>query len=145
MLVKTKAGQEAEALVPWSQWREICMAEMAGTREYVLRHPFYPVELRVKPLGPRKGTAREWAYPADFQLRVEGQRWPVRWVESRDLIGSLHELCFDATGPRLPEAMESIRSMLERALLRQGIEVDLPDARTAAMMSLERYSGQTVR
>lgn len=145
-LLKRQAGLDSEQVVPWGQWREIQLAEAAGSREYILRHPYFPVELKVKPVGERKGPAREWAYPADFKLRIVGRLgWPGRWIESNDLIGSIHELCFDCTGPRLPDAMGSIRDTLGRALKRLGVHEELPDARSAAMDSLEKYAGQTIR
>jgi len=145
-LLLRQGGRDTSQVVPWDQWREVQMAEAAGQREYLLRHPYFPVELRVKPVGSRKGYAREWFYPADFQIRVAGRLgWPKGWIETSDLIGSIHELCFDATGPRLPDAMESIRYMLERTLHRLGIFEPLPDARDAAVESITKYAGEPIR
>jgi hypothetical protein len=128
-----------EVPLPFEQWASIQMADLAGSREYVLRHPYFPVELRAASTGTRKGYAREWCYPGDFQLRLTGRPWPRRWTQTSDFIGTMHELCFDARGPRLSEAMGTIGAKLQRALERLGIEDRLPSAEDASRLSLHDY------
>lgn len=138
-----------EAVLPYFSWREIQLGELAGNREYVLPHPYLPCELRARPVGSsgRRGTAREWCYPADYQLRLRGRDWPSRWVESADLIGTIHDLSFDATDPVQAvrwEALANVQRKVERALARFGIESGWPhgwEAADAKLKALVRGEG----
>lgn len=138
LLIKT--GHKDEVPFRPAEWHDVQLAELAGDREYVLKHPYFPVELRAKPIGTNRGRNRGWTFSGDYQLRVHGRSWPRTWLESTDISGIVHDLCFDAVGPRLEDAMASIRYRLERRLKQMGIDDELPDAEKASRASLLTYS-----
>jgi len=146
MTVGIRVAHQDEALLPWQQWASIRLADLATTREYVLGHPVFPVAFRAKPMGRQRGYAREWCYPGEFQLRQPGRPWPSRWVETSDMIGVIHEMCFDQMEERYIEAMASVQRHLDRALRRFGIEPEWPvdymeQARLMDAAVTEHFSG----
>lgn len=122
MSILIKINHKDEGPQPWADRTELDLAEKVATRDYILRHPLFPVLLRARPLdGRSKGNF--YTPHGDIQLRrVEGS-WPSRWLEDVDLAGQIHELGFDADPafPRGADAYDVFRRRLYRAMARLGI------------------------
>lgn len=109
---------------PEDQAVQLLLAQRATTQDYVLKHPLFAVEFRARQHDGR-GRGVYYCPPGDYQVRVCGRPWPSRWVETTDLVGEIHDLGFDLTGPRGGAAREAFRRRVQRALARFGIEDDV--------------------
>lgn len=122
MALIIRVNHKEEQPQPWADKPALDLAERLATREYIMRHPFFPVLLRARQADGR-GRNNYYNPHGDIQLRRVDGNWPMRWIEDVDLAGQIHDLGFDADPafPRGPDAYDVFKRRLYRALARLGL------------------------